>query len=274
MGGSTAAPGMAAHTVPSPREPPVIRHERVSGARAKGSRCRAARDEGREHGPAGRTMRGNTHLEGQENEVLTRIYLVRHGETEWNATRRIQGQLDIPLNARGREQVARVAAELASQPLTAVYASDLCRARDTAAAVAATHQLPVQTDADLRELHFGEWQGLDLVQLEARYPEQFHRWRQNSLRQRPPGGETIAELQARAAAAFARIVAAHQGETVAVAAHGGPLKALVLHLLGAPLEAYPRLRLHNASLSLIESGRRGPVLVQYNRADFLTAPRG
>lgn len=198
----------------------------------------------------------------------TRVFLIRHGQTDWNLTQRIQGHLDVPLNAEGIAQAAGAARYLESEPLTAVYSSDLHRAAQTAKAIAALHGLSIHLDSDLREARFGEWQGLDAAQIRARDPETYRLWRKNSFRHRPPGGETIQELTARVGAAYARVLAAHPGETVAIVSHGGPLKALVLYALNAPLEVYPQLQMRNAAVSLIEVGARGPVLARYNLICF------
>ena len=129
---------------------------------------------------------------------MTRILLVRHGETEWNAAGRVQGWTDSPLSDRGRAQAARLAARLAAFPLAAVYASDLSRARDTARALAAPHGLPVLDDPGLRERCYGDWEGLTLSELEARYPDAWDRYhRQRALDVLIPGGETWEEVAAR-----------------------------------------------------------------------------
>jgi len=201
----------------------------------------------------------------RSNRLSTRVFLIRHGVTAWNTDRRIQGHRDIPLSEEGRRQAARVAEALAGEPLAAVYSSDLSRALQTGEVVAAPHGVPVIPEPDLREARFGEWEGLDEGQISAAYPEEYRLWREDSFLHRPPGGETIQETQARVAPVYERVLAAHAGQTVALVAHGGPIKALVLYAIGAPLAVYPRLRMRNASVSLIEVGERGPVLALYNQ---------
>ncbi len=196
--------------------------------------------------------------------MVTKILIIRHGETEWNAERRIQGHRDVPLNERGIRQAERAAAALAGEALAAVYSSDLLRATQTADALAAPRGLVVHPDAGLREAAFGAWEGLDEKQIRARYPEEYRLWRGNSLLHRPPGGEGIPEVQARAGAVYDRILSQHAGQSVAIVSHGGPIKALVLYAIGAPLDAYPTLRMRNASVSIVEIGRRGPVLALYD----------
>ncbi|MDH7570477.1 MAG: histidine phosphatase family protein, partial [Armatimonadota bacterium] len=101
-------------------------------------------------------------------------------------------------------------------------------------------------------------------EVQKRFPEAYARWRADSLRHRPPGGETIEALHQRAAAVFDRVLARHAGECVALVTHGGPIRILVLHALGAPLSSYPCLSLANASLTLIEVSPEGPLLTFYN----------
>lgn len=201
--------------------------------------------------------------------VATRVYLVRHGQTEWNAERRIQGQLDVPLSPVGHQQAESAADALAGEPLAAVYASDLRRAWETATPIAGRHGLPVIQAPALREAGFGEWEGLSETEIVARYPEEYRLWRSNSLLHRPPGGETIADLQRRAACLYERVLQEHAGQSVVLVGHGGSIRALVLYAIGAPLDAYPRLRMRNASITLIEVGDDGPVLALYDHVCFL-----
>ena len=102
---------------------------------------------------------------------MTEILLARHGETDWNSGRRVQGHTDIPLNAAGVEQARALAEQLAGEPLTAVFSSDLSRALDTARAVAAVHGLEVTVDPRLREKNFGTWEGLTDVEIAERFPD-------------------------------------------------------------------------------------------------------
>ena len=188
---------------------------------------------------------------------MTRILLVRHGETEWNALGRVQGWTDSQLNDRGRAQAARLAARLAATPLSAVYASDLSRARDTGRAFAAPRGLPVLDDPGLRERCYGDWEGLTLGELAQRYPQDWDRYhRQRALDVSIPGGETWEEVAARVVAVLRRILADHPGpdETVALVGHGGSLRPAILDALGAPLPVLMRLRLDNASLSRLDYG--------------------
>ena len=151
----------------------------------------------------------------------TTILFARHGETDWNLERRVQGHTDRPLNENGRAQARTLAEELAPVRVDAVYASDLTRARETAEIVAARRDLPVTTLAELREKHFGTWEGLTDEEVLLRHPR---------AREGPWGdGETSDELSARVLAAVRRIAAEHPAGQVLVVSHGGPLRALLRH---------------------------------------------
>ncbi|HXY17309.1 MAG TPA: histidine phosphatase family protein [Gaiellaceae bacterium] len=180
--------------------------------------------------------------------TATTILLVRHGETDWNRDRRIQGHTDVPLNESGREQSRRLAETLAGDSLAAIYSSDLCRAVETASILAARAGLAVRTASGLREKHFGTWEGLtDAVALE-RFPH---------VRTGPWGdGETTDAMAARVTAALREIADAHAGETVLVVTHGGPVRA-VLRASGVP----PDGSIGNCSVTRIsvEDGEFRPI---------------
>ena len=150
------------------------------------------------------------------------MLLVRHGETDWNRERRVQGHTDVPLNATGLEQARALANELSGSELVAIYASDLVRTRDTAAIVAAHHELTVTVDADLREKNFGSWEGLTDVEILDRFPD--------AVRGRWGDGETTEAVAERAVAALDRIRRLHPAGCVLVVSHGGPLRAILTHI--------------------------------------------
>ncbi|MGN9809086.1 histidine phosphatase family protein [Micromonospora sp. BQ11] len=162
---------------------------------------------------------------------MTRLIIWRHGNTDWNAASRVQGQTDVPLNDLGREQARDAAPLLAALRPDAIVASDLSRAADTAAALAAVTGLPVRTDARLRERHFGLWQGLHLTEAAERFPDEFARWRAGD----PDPGcgiETLDDLGKRVGAAFQEAADLVPGGTVVVTTHGGGARQGVGHLLG------------------------------------------
>jgi len=152
---------------------------------------------------------------------MTTILLARHGETDWNLNRRVQGHSDTPLNDTGRAQAQALGEELAGERIDAVYSSDLVRAHETARAVAQPRGLGVTAIRDLRERHFGTWEGLTDDEIFARFdPTPDTSW---------GDGETREEMAERVLDALRRIAATHPGSRVLVVSHGGPLRAVLSH---------------------------------------------
>lgn len=160
--------------------------------------------------PPGMRMRG---------AVKTRLLLARHGETDWNRLGRWQGQADIPLNSLGREQASALAMCLRAEPLVAVYSSALRRAVATAQEVATRHRMNVCRDARFNELRLGEWEGLTRKEIATRNAALLQAWETDRLSVRPPGGESLAELEERVLAALNEIALAYPGETVCLIGH-------------------------------------------------------
>jgi broad specificity phosphatase PhoE len=165
--------------------------------------------------------------------------LVRHGETEWNATKRAQGQADVPLNEAGRLQAQVAAAQLDGVNLAGVYSSDLSRAIDTAEPIARAHGLEVVTDPAFREIDQGEWEGLGLGEISARWPDL---WGPARHYVRRPGGESPEQVQERALEGMARVVERHKRGAVAIVSHGGTIRWIVADALGYDLEGSARIR--------------------------------
>lgn len=161
----------------------------------------------------------------------------RHGRTEWNDAGRFQGHLDTPLDSVGHAQARAAAAALASLSPVSIVSSDLARARDTAAYLGEVCGLPVVLDARLREIDVGEWGGLSRDEVAARFPETYGAWL-GGADVRREGGETGAEVTARALTAARDALAAASGDgPVVLCSHGGTSRSLVLALLGLPESA-------------------------------------
>ena len=154
---------------------------------------------------------------------------MRHGATEWNHTKRAQGQADIALNPTGRAQAETIAKELADLDVVAVYSSDLSRARDTAEPIARSHGLDVVSDPAFREIDQGEWEGLHVDDIKKAWPEMWGAARHYSTR---PGGESPSQVRTRALAGIKRIVEAHPEGTVVVVSHGGTIRWLSAEAMG------------------------------------------
>jgi broad specificity phosphatase PhoE len=171
---------------------------------------------------------------------MATLLLARHGQTDWNAERRWQGHTDRPLSERGRGQAEALAERLADVELAAIYASDLARARDTAAVVAKRQGLDVRTLRELREVDVGSWAGLTRAEAEGRFPEAFARWQTGH-----PGwddGESYEAMTERVVRAVREIAAADPDGPVLVVTHAGPIRAMHAAALGIDIHAYRRLR--------------------------------
>ncbi|WP_432487816.1 histidine phosphatase family protein [Kineococcus sp. SYSU DK018] len=193
------------------------------------------------------------------------VVLWRHGRTPFNAENRFQGQLDVPLDEVGRAQAAASAAHLAGLAPSALVASDLTRAADTAGALEALTGLRPQLDPALREVHAGAWQGLLHSEITASWPEEYAAWRHGGD-VRAGGGERRSEMAVRTADAVERHAAGvADGGTLVVASHGAALKGALLHLLGLDLGAWTAFAgFRNAHWAVLARGRHGWVLGEYN----------
>lgn len=190
----------------------------------------------------------------------TTILLIRHGETAWNAERRLQGHLDIPLNPEGERQARLLAAALAVEPLDVLVSSDLMRARQTAQAVADLRAMPLQIEPGLRERCYGGFEGLLYSEIEQRFPREFAAWQARDVDAvLPPGphcGETFRAFYARTTGAILALGAAHPGKTIALVAHGGVLECAYRLARGLPLETPRDFKVFNASINrfVLETG--------------------
>jgi probable phosphoglycerate mutase len=204
---------------------------------------------------------------------VSRLIVWRHGNTDWNAGHRVQGQTDVPLNALGRQQAVDAAELLIKLRPDVIVASDLHRAADTAAALAALSGLSIKHDQRLRERFFGAWQGLTMTEVAAQFGEQHARWTAG----KEVGGdvETLDDLGKRVAEALldAAALAPADGTTV-VATHGAAARQGVGHLLGWPMEQLRTLRaLQNCHWAeLTHDGKRGWQLAAYNVGPFSERP--
>lgn len=204
----------------------------------------------------------------------TRLIVIRHGQTAWNVDTRIQGHLDIPLDATGRWQAARLGEALAHEPVDAIYASDLSRAWDTAQAIAGPLKLSVQPDILLRERGFGTFEGRTFADIERTTPEQALRWRQRDPEFAPEGGENLVRFRQRIIDAAEATAARHQGQLVVLVAHGGVMDILYRAATRQDLQAPRSWQLGNAAINRILWTPQGFSLIGWNdTAHLSTAPR-
>ena len=179
----------------------------------------------------------------------TRLIVVRHGETAWNVDTRIQGHLDIPLNATGLWQARQLGDALAGEAISAIYTSDLLRARWTAQAVADATGAALVDEPGLRERAFGSFQGRTFAEVETEHPEQARRWRQRDPDYAPDGGESLRVLRERVVDTTHRLAARHPGELVLLVTHGGVLAVLYRAATRQDIQAPRTWQLGNAAIN-------------------------
>jgi probable phosphoglycerate mutase len=185
---------------------------------------------------------------------LISIIAVRHGETDWNRVRRLQGHTDIALNARGIEQAARLAAALANERMAAIVTSDLARARATAEPVATALGLPLTIDARLRERNYGVLEGMTYDEIRVAHPEHADRMDTRDPEHAAPRGETPARFFARTVEAFTSIARTAEvehgaGSTLLVVTHGGVLAMLYRAAEGIALDSPQPIPVPNAAVN-------------------------
>lgn len=196
-----------------------------------------------------------------------RLIFVRHGETPWNVTLQYQGQANVPLNERGREQARRAAERLRRFEVSALYSSDLARAWETAEIIGAALGRTPRPMPEIREIDVGQWEGLTPEELYRRFPDHMAEYQRDPARTVRLGGESYAQLQARALVALQRIQEEHkQGETIVAVSHGGTIRALLCHVIGLDLALFGRMWLDNGSLTEFRLGSSGWRLMRLNDA--------
>lgn len=189
--------------------------------------------------------------------MTTRICFIRHGETDWNVEKRIQGQLDIALNETGRKQAVAMAFNASHHSFHAIYSSDLQRALDTAAALAQRVRLPVAKLSGLRERHFGLFQGLTAEEGEQRYPAAYIGYKNRDVHDPFENGESLLQLAERIERAVAHIVREHPGQNVAAFTHGGVLDIIYRKATGRPLHTPRDFKVPNCALNWLRFDAQG-----------------
>ncbi len=184
--------------------------------------------------------------------TTTRLCIVRHGETAWNAEHRVQGQLDVPLNAIGQAQALAASKVLGKEKFDAIYSSDLSRARQTAQETARLFSMDIIEDKELRERHYGIFERLTYAEVKVRYPEDYARFEARDPEYAFRTGESLKDFSARSIRVISAIAERHKGQSVAVFTHGGVLDKLYRYITGLPLSAERDFGIPNAGLNRIE----------------------
>ncbi|MCQ4936974.1 MULTISPECIES: histidine phosphatase family protein [Anaerotignum] len=182
----------------------------------------------------------------------TRLYLIRHGETEWNKGGRYQGWTDIELSEEGKWQAALLAKRFEYMPLDAIYVSPLKRAVATAEPIAKQKGLPLIMDEHFKEINFGEWEGHTVAELTEKYGKPYTDFFHDPFAHTMPGEGSFHKVAERSLAGFQEIIKKHRGQRVAIVSHGGLLRVFMIKLLGLDLNLYRKMWLTNTSISMID----------------------
>jgi broad specificity phosphatase PhoE len=179
--------------------------------------------------------------------------------------------MDEPLSDLGREQARLLAGRLAAESIDVAYTSDLSRARETALLAVGERPVPLQTDARLREVAFGRWEGLTFAEIKDRFPDDVAARERDRVHYAMPGGESLAQLAARLGGFLGDVLPRHEGQSVLIIAHGGTVNAAISTLMDIPLTSWWRLRNHNANVSVIRFTPEGTRLEVFNDTCHLAA---
>lgn len=192
--------------------------------------------------------------------MATRLCIVRHGETAWNAEHRVQGQLDVALNDTGRAQAQAVAQALADDRFAAIYSSDLSRARQTAEPVARLLSMRMLVEPGLRERHYGIFERLTYAEVKVRYPEDYARFERRDPEYDFQTGEALRAFSERAVRCVRALAGRHPGESILLVTHGGVLDKLYRFITGLPLSAPRDFAIPNCAINRIEASSSWKIL--------------
>ena len=196
--------------------------------------------------------------------IITRLYLIRHGETEENQRGILAGSTDVPLNGNGRSQSMALAKLARTLPVDVIFASPLQRAVETAI-LAFGKEARIITDSSLREFHFGEWEGLHFSDIAKRYPELWKTWVHDWEHTNIPGAEAFTAFAQRVISFSTGLLHSHQGQNLAIVSHGGWIRALLAHLFsGSAGTGYWKFKVENATITEVEFAGDLPILTRFN----------
>ena len=201
---------------------------------------------------------------------MLKLYLIRHGLTEWNRTNRFQGSTDIELCNEGLEQAVKIAERMSVESIDAVYSSDLSRAYATAQHIASHHQLDVIKVPEVREIHFGQWEGMTRSEIEKQKEYDFSAWHESPHTATFPGEGTLSAVQKRIMVGLNKIIEESKEKNIVLVSHGGSIKLSILSLLDLDLSFYNKFWLGNTSLSIIELNKEKYILSLLNDMSHLS----
>jgi len=204
-------------------------------------------------------------------EVMTTVYLIRHGQTDWNKEEIFRGRADVPLNDHGRDEAQALARYLEDVNVDACFSSPLSRARETAEIVADPHSIEVNIDEGFIDVDYGEWQGSPAAKVREKYAETYQRWIERPHHIKFPGGESLSAVRKRALASLDVIRVGYPDATVFVVAHRVVTKVVLCAVLGLGNAAFWRIRQDNCAFNIIEYSPNGAVVRAMNDTCHMTA---
>lgn len=196
--------------------------------------------------------------------MLTTLYLLRHGETDWNKKSIFQGQTDIKLNETGLKRAQKNAEFFKKINISTIYSSDLKRAEKTASFTAEAKNLILKKEPELREIAFGRWEGLDYQEIQNKYPQEFAAWQKDPEKNPPAGGESLVEFKKRINNFFKKVIAKNQGKKILVVTHGGVIKVYLTIILAVESKNLWQFQIDNNSITKIKFYDQDPILSKLN----------
>lgn len=198
--------------------------------------------------------------------MTTRLYLIRHGETDYNQQQRLCGWSDPPLNGAGRKQAEAIACSLKSVEFHRIYVSGLRRAIETAEIIRGNKAIEVIHDSNLRELNFGGFEGETMKNIEIVHPDLFQSLRLDSIHFKFPQGESMEEMHLRVSKAIEDIVKQHPDETVLIVAHAGVIRSIVAHLITGDIHKHWSFKIDHCSITVVEAHQDFYILSKLNES--------
>lgn len=195
---------------------------------------------------------------------MKRLYLVRHGESEWNILKKIQGQRDTLLTKKGIKQAEKIANRLSNEKIDNIYSSDLKRAFKTAEVIGNKLKLKVNSDKNFREINFGSWEGITKKDLIERHYEKYLLWMKEPHKLKLEDAETLSDLQKRTMEGINRISELNPNKNILVVSHSAAIKTIIIELLEMDISYFSKMSLDNVSLSIIEFRDYNNVLKLFN----------
>lgn len=200
---------------------------------------------------------------------MTKLYLIRHGQSEWNILSKVQGQKDANLTNIGREQARKLGKRLIDENIDIIFSSDLSRALETAEIISSMINKPVVESKEIQEINFGPWEGLTLAEIQKKYKEEYLIWMKKPDKFKLEGTETLDNLKNRVMKYVEKVLIENKDKNIAIVSHNATLKIIILNLLGMGNAFYKNISLNNVSLSIIECRQYNNVLTLLNDTSHL-----